>query len=128
MRQVNLTLFGGPRFTLTGNADQFLVTPAKGEWPPELRPILHGGMTALHLSIPLTLRRDGPDAGTYWIHLKYPDGLHEPVAALSPETVERFFVTAARTRVLARRCAGAQAHVRGRRGLSSSEAAASWAS
>lgn len=90
MRQHNVVLFG-LRFTVTRDADQFLLTPPRMEWPAEHQPQLRPGVRALHVSVPLRDRRDGVDPGVRRIHLKYDDGERRDIDAIRWADVQGFF-------------------------------------
>jgi hypothetical protein len=72
--------------------DELLIIRVDGSClpPAKTKPSLHrAGLGADHLTIPLKPRAHGRDAGTYWIHLTYPDKSHKAVAAIHPDSLER---------------------------------------
>ncbi|MGK3994416.1 hypothetical protein [Sorangium sp. So ce1024] len=83
------TAFSFGCYTLSVD-DELIIFRCDAPLPSGVKPVLHRGMRADHLTIPLTPRYKDPDAGSYWIHLTYPDGHHEPIATVRPEELRAF--------------------------------------
>lgn len=82
----------GPLTISVTRGVELLIVHAKPKpkcWPSHLRPHLHGGERADHLTIPLKPRRHGPNVGKYWVHLSYPDKHRVELGVIDPQEARK---------------------------------------